>query len=88
VEASGELHTPAALPQGKEPPVPFDRRLGGPQSAMRKFLFLSRIEPCRLNRYLVTMLTELLGNQIKRTTIFYTHSKGCVSYDGPIVAKT
>jgi len=29
---SGQLHAPAALPPGKEPLVPIDRRLGGPQS--------------------------------------------------------
>jgi hypothetical protein len=29
---SGQLHTPATLPPGKEPPVPLDKRLGGPQT--------------------------------------------------------
>jgi len=28
---SGQIHDPAALPPGKEPLVPLDRRLGGPQ---------------------------------------------------------
>jgi hypothetical protein len=32
MEVSGQLHAPAALPPGKEPLVPTDRRLGGPQS--------------------------------------------------------
>jgi hypothetical protein len=33
MEVSGELHTPATLPQRKEPPwYALDRRLGGPQS--------------------------------------------------------
>jgi hypothetical protein len=33
MEVSGQLHSPAALPPGKEPLVyPLDRRLGGPQS--------------------------------------------------------
>jgi hypothetical protein len=32
LEVSDQLHAPAALPPGKEPPVPLDRRLGGPQS--------------------------------------------------------
>jgi hypothetical protein len=32
MEVSGQLHPPAALPPGKEPLVPLDRRLGGPQS--------------------------------------------------------
>jgi hypothetical protein len=31
MEVSGQLHAPAALPQGKSPWYPFDR-LGGPQS--------------------------------------------------------
>jgi hypothetical protein len=28
----GQLHAPAALPRGKSPPYPLNRRLGGPQS--------------------------------------------------------
>jgi hypothetical protein len=31
MEVSGQLHAPAALPQGKSPRYPLDR-LGGPQS--------------------------------------------------------
>jgi hypothetical protein len=34
MELSGQLHAPAALPPGKEPPLqyPLYRKLGGPQS--------------------------------------------------------
>jgi hypothetical protein len=32
MEVSGQLHAPAALPPAKEPLVPLDMRLGGPQS--------------------------------------------------------
>jgi hypothetical protein len=32
MEASGQPNAPAALPQGKSPWYPLDRRLGGPQS--------------------------------------------------------
>jgi hypothetical protein len=32
MEVSGQLHAPAALPPGKRPWYPLDRRLGGPQS--------------------------------------------------------
>jgi hypothetical protein len=32
MEVSGQFHAPAALPQGKGPWYPLDRRLGGPQS--------------------------------------------------------
>jgi len=32
MEVSGQLQAPAALLPGKEPLVPMDRRLGGPQS--------------------------------------------------------
>jgi hypothetical protein len=32
VEVSGQLHAPAALPLGRSPRYPLDRRLGGPQS--------------------------------------------------------
>jgi hypothetical protein len=32
MEVSGQLHAPAALPPGNEPPVPIYRKLSGPQS--------------------------------------------------------
>jgi hypothetical protein len=32
IEVSGQLHVPAALPQGKSPCYQLDMRLGGPQS--------------------------------------------------------
>jgi hypothetical protein len=32
MDVSGHLHAPAALPQGKSPWYPLDRRLGEPQS--------------------------------------------------------
>jgi hypothetical protein len=32
MEVSGQLHDPAALPPGKEPRYPLDRRLCGPKS--------------------------------------------------------
>jgi hypothetical protein len=32
LEASGQLHAPAALPPEKEPRHPVNRRVGGPQS--------------------------------------------------------
>jgi hypothetical protein len=32
MEVSGQLHAPAALPQGKSPWYSLDRRLGGPQN--------------------------------------------------------
>jgi hypothetical protein len=32
MEMSGQLHVPAALPQGKSPWYPLDRKLGGPQN--------------------------------------------------------
>jgi hypothetical protein len=32
MEVSGQLHAPAAVPQGKSPHYLLDRRLGGPQS--------------------------------------------------------
>jgi hypothetical protein len=33
MEVSGQLHAPTALPRGKRPWYPLDRRLGGPQSS-------------------------------------------------------
>jgi hypothetical protein len=32
MEVSGQLHYPAALPPGKDPPVPIGYEMGGPQS--------------------------------------------------------
>jgi hypothetical protein len=37
LEVCGELHAPAALPPGKEPRYPLDRRLGGVQSHSGKY---------------------------------------------------
>jgi hypothetical protein len=50
MEVSGQLHAPAALPPGKAPRYPMDRRLGGPQSwsgrrGVEKNLALPGIEP-------------------------------------------
>jgi hypothetical protein len=36
MEVSRQLHAPAALPQGKSPWYPLDRRLGGSQSRPRR----------------------------------------------------
>jgi hypothetical protein len=35
MEVSGQLHAPVALPHGKSPQYPLDRRLDGPQSLSR-----------------------------------------------------
>jgi hypothetical protein len=37
MEVSGQLHAPTALPPGKEPPYPLDKRLGGPQSRSGRY---------------------------------------------------
>jgi hypothetical protein len=37
LEVSGQLHATAALPPGKDPRYPLDRRLGGPQSRSGRF---------------------------------------------------
>jgi hypothetical protein len=34
MEVSGQLHALAALPQGKSPWYPLDRRLGGPRTVL------------------------------------------------------
>jgi hypothetical protein len=36
MEMSGQLHSWAALPLGKEPPVPLNRRLDGTRSLSRR----------------------------------------------------
>jgi hypothetical protein len=42
---SGQLHAPAALPPGKSPWYPLDRRLGGPQSQSRRFGEVKILDP-------------------------------------------
>jgi hypothetical protein len=37
MDESGQLHTPAALPPGKEPPKPSNRNLGGPHIKVENF---------------------------------------------------
>jgi hypothetical protein len=66
MELSGQLHSPAALPSGKEPPYPLDRRLGRPQSrsghssgAEKNPCLCQELNPGRQARCLVTILTEL-----------------------------
>jgi hypothetical protein len=62
MEVSDKCHAPAALPSGKEPQYPLNRRLGGPQSqSKRKILSLSLLElhPSHPAHSLVTILTEL-----------------------------
>jgi hypothetical protein len=34
MEVSGQLHASTALPQGKDPWYPLDRRLGGPRAVL------------------------------------------------------
>jgi hypothetical protein len=64
MEVSGQLHTLANLPPGKEPRYPLDRRLGGPQSRFGRcgeenILALPEIEPGPYSQYSDTILTEL-----------------------------
>jgi hypothetical protein len=42
---SGQLHTPAALPLGKEPRYPLDRKFGGPQSRCERHGKVKIFEP-------------------------------------------
>jgi hypothetical protein len=56
MEVSGQLHTPAAFPQGKSPLCPLYRELGGPQSwsgrfGEEKILVLPGLELRPLSRY-------------------------------------
>jgi hypothetical protein len=47
MEVSGQLHTPAALPQGKSPWYPLDRRLDGPQSQSGHSVEDNIFSPCQ-----------------------------------------
>jgi hypothetical protein len=52
----GHLHALAALPPRKEPPVPFEWRLGGPQS--------------RCGRYATVKLVALTGTRTSERSVF------------------
>jgi hypothetical protein len=57
---SDQLHTLAALPPGKSPLYPLDRKMGLDAVAMRKNpCFCREWDPGRPARSLVTVLTEL-----------------------------
>jgi hypothetical protein len=45
MEANGRLHAPAALPPGKSPRYPLDRRLGGHQSQPRRYGVEKNVSP-------------------------------------------
>jgi hypothetical protein len=47
MEVSGQLQAPAALPPEKEPLLPLDRRLGGPQSRSGRGGEEKNFSPCR-----------------------------------------
>jgi len=53
MEVSGQLHAPAALPPGKSPRYPLDRRLGGPPSQSRRGDEEKKIPVPDVNRILV-----------------------------------
>jgi hypothetical protein len=56
MEKNGQLYAPAALPHGKQLPLPLNKRLGGPQSRSghygegKSILPLREIEPRFLGR--------------------------------------
>jgi hypothetical protein len=63
MEVSGQLHAPAALPPGKSPRYPLDRRLGGPQSRSGRFgeekILDSNSDPSVFQPELVAITTTL-----------------------------
>jgi hypothetical protein len=65
MEVSGQLHAPAALPQGKSSWYALDRRLGGPQSRSgrggeeKKFKLLPGIKPPIIEPVAQRYTTEL-----------------------------
>jgi len=59
MELTGQLHGPAALPRGKSPRYPLDRRLGGPQSRSGRGGEVKNPYPGRPARKLVTTMTDV-----------------------------
>jgi hypothetical protein len=60
MEVSGQLHDPTALPSGKSPWYPLDRRLGGSQSRSGHGGQLPKKFPTfhGILRFIITVLTE------------------------------
>jgi hypothetical protein len=59
MEVSGQLHAPAALPPGKSPWYPLDRRLGGPQSRSGRGVGQNLLAVgCRMQHYAGGMCTN------------------------------
>jgi hypothetical protein len=97
MDMSCQLHAPAALPQGKRPWYPLDRRLGGPQSRSgrggeeKNSRPLSGIEPWnpdRPARSLPIILTEPSRLLVSKVCVLYWFRKASivspqfVSYNG------
>jgi len=59
MEVGGQLNAPAALPQGKSPQYPLNRRLGGPHIHMGTFTFQG------VFTFFTTLPTRLLYKQMK-----------------------
>jgi hypothetical protein len=65
MKVRSQLHAPAALPPGKEPQYPLDRRLGGRQSRSghcgvhKTLLLLQGIEPLLFSPWPFAIRTEL-----------------------------
>jgi hypothetical protein len=58
MELSGQLHSPAALPPGKSPFYPLDRRLGGIQSrSQRGGEEKKKLEMCLPIRVLINVIS-------------------------------
>jgi hypothetical protein len=70
MELSGELHTPAALPPGKSPWYPLERRLGGLQSQSgrggeeKNFQYLPGLEPPVIQSVAQRYTTELVSQLV------------------------
>jgi hypothetical protein len=81
MEVSGQLNAPAALPQGKKPRYPLDRRLGGAQSRSGRLKSLH----FKTNPYLKELLviskagTDCHGNQKRLQMLCKRDGSSCHS---------
>jgi hypothetical protein len=81
MEVSGQLHAPAALPQGKSIWYPLDRRLGGPQSRSGRRC-KEKKNPFILARSLASILTITPDSAMDRTCSMYGAEKECIQNSG------
>jgi hypothetical protein len=88
MEVSGQLYAPAALPQGKSPWYPLDRRLGGPQSRYGRGGEEKNSQPSQAHSNIILTSTpnsfewSLQFRFSDENFVRISHLAMCVTYEG------